>query len=98
MPPRSTARKAALLGSRPVPEIASEIADALQDVAAALCYSAATRYNGTAGEQRQIAATMFHIGQKRFGGVKYDGERIEDMDTRQLDALWNKLIQGRGKR
>jgi hypothetical protein len=81
-----------------VSEIASEIASALQDVAAALCYEAATRYVGTAGEQRQIAATMFHTAQKRFGGVKYDGQRIEEMDIRQLDQLWNKLIQGRGKR
>jgi hypothetical protein len=92
-------RKARILErASAVPEIASEIADALTDVAAALCFDAATKYIGTAGEQRQIAATMFHTCQKRFGGVKYDGQKIEDMDIRELDALWQKLIGGRGKR
>lgn len=81
-----------------VSEIASEIASALEDVAAALCFDAATKYIGTAGEQRQIAGVMFHTCQKRFGGVKYDGQPINKATIDQLDAMWDKLISGRAKR
>jgi hypothetical protein len=81
-----------------VAQAIERLADAGDSIAAALCYEAATRYIGTAGEQRQIAATMFHTAKRKFGGVKYDGERIEAMDVRTLDALWQKLISGRMKR
>lgn len=81
-----------------VADAMNNVADAMTDVAAALCYEAATRYVGTAGEQRQIAAVMFHTGRQRFGGVKYDGRKIEEMDIPELDALWQKLTGGRPKR
>jgi hypothetical protein len=81
-----------------VNETASLVADALQDVAAAICFDAATKYEGTAGEQRQIAAVMFHTAQKRFGGIKYDGQSIDKLDVPELDALWQKLIGGRKRR
>ena len=97
--PNDRRRKQAIVErAKPVSEIASEIAEALTDVAAALCFDAATKYEGTAGEQRQIAACMFHTGQKRFGGVKYDGRPIGNMDVPELDALWQKLIGGRKRR
>jgi len=79
-------------------EAAAEIAEALTDVAAAICFDAATKYQGTVGEQRQIAAVMFHTAQKRFGGIKYEGKRIEDADIQTLDAMWQKLIGGRPRR
>jgi hypothetical protein len=95
----SRIRKRILLERAPaVPEIASEIAEALTDVAAALCYDAATKYEGTAGEQRQIAATMFRIAQKRFQGVRHEGEHIAEMDMPELAALWDRLITGRKRR
>jgi hypothetical protein len=85
-----------------VSETASEIAEglhavseAMTDVAGVLAYHAATQYNGTAGEQRQIAAVMFHTACKRFGGVKYDGRKIEDFDLAELDALWIKMTGGK---
>jgi hypothetical protein len=81
-----------------VVEIASEIAEALTDVAAALCFDAATKYEGTAGEQRQIAGVMFQIAQKRFGGVKYDGVAIDQATIEQLDRMWKGLIDGRKRR
>lgn len=95
----SYARKRLIIRrANPVSETASVIADAISDLAAAICFDAATKYQGTAGEQRQIAATMFHVCQKRFGGLKYDGQKIEDMDMRALDALWQKLIGARPRR
>jgi len=81
-----------------VPDVASQIAEALTDVAAALCFEAATKYEGTAGEQRQIAGVMFQIAQKRFGGVKYDGIPIDRATIEQLDSMWKKLIDGRRRR
>lgn len=84
--------------AEPVSETASMIADALSDVAAALCFEAATKYQGTAGEQRQIAGVMFHICQKRFGGIKYDGERIDQASIEMLDKMWKSLIDGRKRR
>jgi hypothetical protein len=94
----SRIRKALILKAKPVSETASLIAEALTDVAAALCFDAATKYQGTAGEQRQIAAVMFHTCQKRFGGVKYDGKKLEQMDVPELDALWQRLIGGRPRK
>lgn len=81
-----------------VKEAIDNVAHALVDVAGALCYEAATRYVGTASEQRDIAAVMFHTAQKRFGGQKYDGEPIGEMGMRELDALWTKLTGGRPRR
>jgi hypothetical protein len=95
----STARKTAIVRkANPVSETASVIADALSDVAAALCFDAATKYEGTAGEQRQIAGVMFHIAQKRFGGIKYDGQAIDQASIEQLDKMWKSLIEGRKRR
>jgi hypothetical protein len=41
---------------------------------------------------------MFHTCQKRFGGVKYDGKKLEQMDVPELDALWQRLIGGRPRK
>lgn len=88
-------RKAANVSESPV---ASEIAQALTDVAAALCFDAATKYEGTAGEQRQIAGVMFQIAQRRFQDVKVDGVKLDKASTDQLEAMWRNLIDGRKRR
>jgi hypothetical protein len=84
--------------AEPVSETASIIAEALQDVAAALCFEAATKYIGTAGEQRQIAAVMFHTCQKRFGGVNYAGQKISHADVETLERMWKQIIENRPRR
>jgi hypothetical protein len=96
MPPRSTAQKARIVErAEPVPEIASEIGDALRAVsdsfltfAGIAAYIAASEHSETAGEQRQLAAVMFHTAAKRFGGVKYDGQHIDQATIEELDAMW----------
>lgn len=97
----STARKKRIVEkARPVSEMASEIADALRaltdEVAAvggALAYLAASKHSGTAGEQRQLGAVIYHTSIKRFGGVKYDGEQIDQMTIDSLDKTFRKLLR-----
>ena len=85
--------------AEPVSETASIIADALEDVAGSICCLASTRFEGmTPGERRQIAAVMFQTAKLRFGGVKYDGQKISQMEIEQLDQLWVKLTGGRLRR
>jgi predicted O-linked N-acetylglucosamine transferase (SPINDLY family) len=82
-----------------MPEVASEISEALREVsesfltlAAIGAYLAASNDDSmTQGEIRQAAANMFHTARLRFGGVKYDGQRIEDMNIEELDAMWCKF-------
>jgi hypothetical protein len=96
MPPRSTAAKARIIGrAKPVSEIASEIGDKLQAVsesfltlAGIAAYIAASEHTATAGEQRQLAAVMFHTARQRFGGVKYDGALIDQSTINELDEMW----------
>lgn len=95
----SRARKLAIIEkAEPVPETASLIAEALTDVAAALCFDAATKYEGTAGEQRQIAGVMFQIAQRRFRDVKVNGEKLCSADAEMLEKMWRTLIDGRKRR
>lgn len=100
MPPRSTASKAAILKDRPVTEIASEIAGGLSQagesfltLAGIMAYIAAAEHSETAGEQRQLAAVMFHTAKLKFGGVKYDGQRIDQATIEDLDAMWMKFFR-----
>lgn len=89
--------------SRTVSEmVASEIADGLKAVADEFltlagvgAYLAASRHSDTAGEQRQLAAVIFQTARLKFGGVKYDGRKIEEADIAQLDALWSKMTGGK---
>jgi hypothetical protein len=95
----SRSRKQAIVErASAVPEIASEIAeglryaadriaDAWETHACIMAYIAAAEFTETAGEQRQLAATQYQVAKKRFGGVKYDGRRIEDLDMDGLDAV-----------
>lgn len=93
--PRTSARKYACHRKVPaVSEIASQIgggllalAEAVETHACIMAYLAAAEHTRTAGEQRQLAAVMFQTARKRFGGVKYDGLRIEDLDLEGLDAI-----------
>jgi hypothetical protein len=102
----SRIRKARILeGAQPVSEYESaaregmeSIAAALIDVAASLCFEAATKYQGTAGEQRQIAGTMFQVAQRRFKGLKVDGVKLDDATADQLEKMWRGLIDGRKRR
>ena len=97
----STARKRAIIERpRAVSEIASEIADALRaltdEVAAvggALSYLAASKHSTTAGEQRQLGAVIYHTGRKRFGGLKYDGEQIDQATIDSLDKMLRKILR-----
>jgi hypothetical protein len=83
-----------------VPEVASEIAEALNAVADSFltlagigAYIAASNDEElTQGEIRQTAAVMFHTARQKFGGVKYDGRKIEEADLAELDAMWCKLM------
>lgn len=101
MPPRSTARKAQIIErAEPVSEIASEIGDRLQAVsesfltcAGIFAYIAAAEHSSTAGEQRQLAAVMFHTARQRFGGVKFDGARIDQQTIDELDEMWCKFFK-----
>ncbi len=96
----SSARKALIIReARPVSEIASEIADALGRVAEELCaisgslaYIAAETHSETAGEQRELAAVIYHTARKRFGGIKYDGVEIGKATIEQLDKMWLKML------
>ena len=94
---------------RPVSEtaVASEIADAihrladacygikdeLAGVGGALSYMAAADPKRTAGEQRQLGAVIYHTGRKRFGGLKYDGEVIDQATIENLDKMFRKLLR-----
>jgi hypothetical protein len=84
----------------PVTEIASEIADAINrladecaGVAGALSYLAASKHSVTAGEQRQLGAVIYHTSVRRFGGIKYDGEHIDQMTIENLDKTFRKLLR-----
>lgn len=83
-----------------VPEIASEIAEALNRVAdelagigGALSYFAASKHSGTAGEQRLLGGVIYHTAKQRFGGLKYDGEPIDQMTIESLDKLFRKMLR-----
>lgn len=95
------ARKSAIVEkARPVPEIASEIADALNRTAEAFetfagiaAYIAAAEHTETAGEQRQLAAVMYQTAVLKFGGVKYDGKVIDEATIAELDEMWCKFFK-----
>ena len=97
----SRARKRLILErAEPVTEMASVVADALDrladevaGVAGALSYLAASKHSGTAGEQRQLGAVIYHTAIKRFGGLKYDGEPIDQMTIDNLDKAFRKLLR-----
>ena len=95
----SRARKAQIR-VKAVPEIASEIAGALDRVsdsfltfAGIAAYIAAAEHTETAGEQRQLAAVMFHTARQKFGGVKYDGQHIDQATIEELDAMWCRFFK-----
>lgn len=87
--------------------VASEIADAihrladacygmkdeLSGIAGALSYLAAAKHSGTAGEQRQLGAVIYQTSVKRFGGLKYDGEPIDQMTIESLDKAFRKMLR-----
>jgi hypothetical protein len=95
----SSARKRAIVEAA-VPEIASEIAEALHRVADSFetlacigAYCAAADLAETAGEQRQLAGVMYATAKLRFGGVKYEGVRITEQDQSELDAMWARFFK-----
>jgi hypothetical protein len=99
LPPRTRAEKSAIVEAA-VPEIASEIAEALHRVAdsfetlaGVFAYGAAADLVETAGEQRQLAAVMVATAKQKFGGVKYDGLKITEQDLEMLDAMWLKFFK-----
>lgn len=82
-----------------MPEVASEIADALNRnadelaaIAGSLAYIGAANHAKTAGEQRQLAAVIYCTAKQRFGGVKYDGLPIDRATIEELDAMWLKML------
>jgi hypothetical protein len=92
--------KAIIEKAEPVSETASQIADALHAVsesfltcAGIFAYVAAAEHSGTAGEQRQLAAVMFHTAKLKFGGVKYDGQRIDEATISELDDMWCRFFR-----
>lgn len=83
-----------------MPEMASEIADALHRVAESfetfagiVAYIAAAEHSGTAGEQRQLAAVMTHTARQKFGGVKFDGQQIDQATINELDDMWCRFFK-----
>jgi hypothetical protein len=100
-PMSSRSRKQAIVErASAVPEIASEIAEALHRVAdtfetfgCIMAYCAAADMAETAGEQRQLAAVMFATAKQRFGGVKYDGQPITEANIDELDAMWCRFFK-----
>jgi hypothetical protein len=82
-----------------MPEV-GEVADALQAIAdelagigGALSYLAASKHSGTAGEQRILGAVIYQTALKRFGGLKYDGEPIDQATIESLDKMMRKLLR-----
>ena len=95
-----TRKRLILERAEPVTEIASVVADALDRltdevaaVAGALSYLAAAKHSGTAGEQRILGGVIYHTGKQRFGGVKYDGEPIDQMTIDSLEKTFRKLLR-----
>ena len=83
-----------------MPEIASELAEALHrcadelaGIGGALAYLAAADPRRTAGEQRQLAAVVYRTSVLRFGGVKYDGEPIDKMTIESCDKALRALLR-----
>ena len=81
-------------------EIASEIAasidraaDAFASLAGVIAYLAAMDHSETAGEQRQLAAVIFHTAAQRFGGVKYDGRVIDAATVEDMDEMWMRVFK-----
>jgi hypothetical protein len=81
-------------------ETASEIADAIHrladecaGIAGALSYLAAAKHSGTAGEQRLLGAVIYQTSIQRFGGLKYDGEPIDQMTIDDLAKTFRKLLR-----
>ena len=102
MPPSSARKQLIVRKASPVSEIASEIAEALNraadelaGIAGSLAYIAASKHSGTAGEQRQLAAVIYETGVRRFGGIKYDGEPIDQATVDELGKMWRKMMAGK---
>jgi hypothetical protein len=83
-----------------VPEIASELAEALHrcadelaGIGGSLAYLAAASPQRTAGEQRQLAAVIYHTAIQKFGGVKYDGDPIDQKTIDELGTTFRKLLR-----
>jgi hypothetical protein len=84
----------------PVSEIASELvaalnrcADELAGIGGALAYIGAQKHSGTAGEQRLLGGVIYHTSVQRFGGVKYDGDPIDQMTIDDLARTFRKLMR-----
>lgn len=96
----TASRKYRILREAPVNDVASEIADALNHVAdelagiaGALSYLAASKHSETAGEQRILAGVVYHTAVQRFGGLKYDGDPIDQMTIDDLAKTFRKLLR-----
>jgi hypothetical protein len=96
----SRSRKYRILREAPVNDVASEIADALNHVAdelagiaGALSYLAAGKHSDTAGEQRLLGGVIYHTSIQRFGGLKYDGDPIDQMTIDDLAKTFRKLLR-----
>ena len=100
----SRARKALIVReASPVSETAfaaSEIADAIHrladecaGIAGALSYLAASKHSTTAGDQRLLGGAIYHTSVQRFGGVKYDGEPIDQKTIDDLAKMMRSLLR-----
>lgn len=98
MLPLSPARKRAMLEAT-VPEIASEIGDALHHVADAIeqmsgvfAWVAAADNSDTHGRQKEMAAVILRFAQEGFYSTKIDGVKVCDADQERLDLMFQALF------
>jgi hypothetical protein len=88
--------RASTVSENPASEIAEalhRVADTFETLGCIMAYCAAADMVETAGEQRQLAAVMHQTARLRFGGVKYDGQVINDQNIDELDAMWCKFFK-----
>ena len=98
MLPLSRTRKRFMLEAT-VPEIASEIGDALHHVAEAIeqmsgvfAWVAAADNSATHGRQRDMAAVILRFSQEGFFSTRIDGEKVSEASQEMLDKMFSALF------
>ena len=99
MPPRSTARKAAIVQEAIVPDVASEIADAIhgltdafRQLSGVMAWGVAESHSDTHGRQAEMAAVILRFALEGYFHTKVDGRKVCDADADEARAMLDRLF------
>lgn len=90
---------------RPVPEVASEIAeairgftDAVRQLSGVMAWGVAESHSDTHGRQAEMAAVILRFAHEGYFHTKVDGRKVCDADADEARAMLDKLFAPKGRR